>query len=546
VDLRGGLDAAGIANLIRGIKGERPGARTWAIVPADSLRGLYDVHGDSLRPVLAGDEKLAELLPSPEPVDLFASLTGLVRPLRHPVGRLQRDALLRAPRVQPPSALHPALSCNRRGQRGTKSRRVAKLKGKSKRENPPPMSSRLQAYLQTFGNRSPIPVEVVFHDGSRYRSRPEEPAVRIVFRCRRAQMRVLVFGHIGLLESYFDGDLDVEGDLRLALRFGFDARMSHRPKLPVRIRNRWHELRFSNRTIAQAKANARFHYGHGEDFYEKWLDVPLMMYTCGYWKEGTKTVEEAQRNKIEHVCRKIRLQPGETFVDIGCGFGGFLFHAYERFGALGTGINTTTEQVDCVRREIERKGLADRLRVIEADFREVRGQFDKVVSIGVLEHAGRDSLAEVVKAHAAPLKPGGLGMLHFIGHIEPRETEFYIRKHIFPGGWIPSLAETLVEMRACGLEILDVENLRRHYALTLDAWAERFDARWEQIQALDPKRFGEHFRRAWRTYLYGCAEMFRSPLGETNLFQITFSKGNQSRESYPMSRDFLYREEPAN
>ena len=114
-------------------------------------------------------------------------------------------------------------------------------------------------------------------------------------------------------------------------------------------------------------------------------------------------------------------------------------------------------------------------------------------------------------------------------------------QEIFPGGWIPSLAETLVAMTDCGLEILDVENLRRHYALTLDAWAERFDANWELIRALDPERFDESFRRTWRTYLYGCAEMFRSPVGETALFQITFAKGNRSRENYPMTRDFLYR-----
>jgi cyclopropane-fatty-acyl-phospholipid synthase len=177
----------------------------------------------------------------------------------------------------------------------------------------------------------------------------------------------------------------------------------------VRLRNRRHERRCSNRSPAQAKANARFHYGLGWDFYSRWLDVPLMMYTCAYWRDDTRTVEEAQRNKIEHVCRKIRLAEGERFLDVGTGFGGFLFHAYERFGALGTGINTTTEQVEWLRGEIERRGLAGRLQVVEADFREVQGQFDKVVSVGTLEHAGPDQLAEVVRAHADSLKPGGLG-----------------------------------------------------------------------------------------------------------------------------------------
>jgi len=162
------------------------------------------------------------------------------------------------------------------------------------------------------------------------------------------------------------------------------------------------------------------------------------------------------------------------------------------------------------------------------------------VSIGVLEHAGRDQLAEVIAAHAACLKPGGLGMLHFIGHVGRFDTELFIRKHVFPGGWIPSLADTLVEMERCGLEVIDIENLRRHYALTLDAWAERFERRWPDIQALDPQRFDERFRRIWRSYLVGCAEMFRSPAGYTHLFQIVFSKGNLGRDSYPMSRAHLY------
>ena len=146
----------------------------------------------------------------------------------------------------------------------------------------------------------------------------------------------------------------------------------------------------------------------------------------------------------------------------------------------------------------------------------------------------------MIRAHADFLKPGGLGMLHFIGHIGARDTELVIRKHVFPGGWIPSLAEVIVEMERCGLEVLDVENLRRHYALTLDAWVERFERQWDAIHALNPVRFDERFRRIWRTYLMGCAEIFRSTSGYTHLFQIVFSKGNVGRDGYPMSRAFLY------
>jgi cyclopropane-fatty-acyl-phospholipid synthase len=265
-----------------------------------------------------------------------------------------------------------------------------------------------------------------------------------------------------------------------------------------------------------------------------------MIYSCAYWKEGTRTLEEAQRNKLEHVGRKVLLKPGDDVVDIGSGFGGFLLYAEKRFGVKVTGYNTTRSQVEHAQRQIELRRLKN-TKAVEADFRSVRGEYDKVISIGSLEHAGRDGLVDAIRAHARVLRPGGLGLIHFIGHVGHHETDYFIRKHIFPGGWIQSLADVIVEMEKTGLEVLDVENLRRHYALTLDAWAERFDASWEKIRALDPERFDERFRRIWRVYLCGCAEAFRSPAGRLHLFQITFAKGNVSAVGYPMSRHFLYR-----
>jgi cyclopropane-fatty-acyl-phospholipid synthase len=229
-------------------------------------------------------------------------------------------------------------------------------------------------------------------------------------------------------------------------------------------------------------------------------------------------------------------------VDVGSGFGGFMFHAQERYGVKVTAINTTGSQAEHAQREIERRRLGTSLQM-HGDFRDAGREFDKVASIGCLEHAGRGQLGELIRAHAGYLKKGGLGLIHFIGHVGHYDTDFFIRKHVFPGGWIPSLADVIVEMERAGLEVLDIENLRRHYALTLDVWAERFDRNWERIRALDPQRFDERFRRVWRVYLYGCAEMFRSPVGRTHLFQVVFSKGNVTQSSYPMGRDFLYQEE---
>jgi len=401
----------------------------------------------------------------------------------------------------------------------------------------------VDAVMRRIGKGTEIPFAVRFAGGGEYRNLPGTPAFTLVIRSARVYARIAAFGHIGLLESWFDGEVEVEGSLAKAMEVGMQSGITDSRPL-VGLRNRWHELRFSNRGWAQAKRNAEAHYALGTEFYRLWLDDPLMMYTCAYWKEGTRTLEEAQRNKIEHVAAKLRLAPGEEVVDIGSGFGGFMFHAHARHGVRVTGINCTTSQVEMVRAEIARRRLGGALSVIDTDFRDARQQYDKVVSIGTLEHAGRDQLEEVVRAHAAFLKPGGLGMLHFIGHVGHFQTEFFIRKHVFPGGWIPSLAHTIAAMERAGLEVVDIENLRRHYALTLDAWGERFDRNWEKIRALDPKTFDERFRRIWRVYLYGCAEMFRSPAGYTHLFQIVFSRGNITRANYPMSRGFLY-EPPA-
>ena len=400
-------------------------------------------------------------------------------------------------------------------------------------------SAAIAGKFATVAAATAIPFRVVMSNGAVIQGGDGVPAFTVTFRTRSAERRTVLNGYIGLLESYFDGSIDIDGNLALAFRAGYEGGFDQEQTPLVRLRNGWLELRRSNRSLVQAKANARFHYGHGTEFYRPWLDHPAMMYTCAYWEEGTTSLEEAQRNKMDHVCRKVQLQAGETFVDVGSGWGGLLFHAWDHYGALGTGVNTTTEQVNQTRSEIGRRGLAGKIRVIECDFRQIPGQYDKLLSIGTLEHAGRDQLPRVVRAHADALKPGGLGVIHFIGHVGERDTELFIRKYIFPGGWIPSLSTAIDWMERCGLEILDVENLRRHYALTLDVWAERFDHNWDAIQSVDPRRFDERFRRIWRTYLWSCAEAFRTRIPYLNLFQVTVSK-NSVGDSYPMTRSFLY------
>jgi cyclopropane-fatty-acyl-phospholipid synthase len=405
------------------------------------------------------------------------------------------------------------------------------------------MRSYVQKALRRVGDGTAIPFAVRLVDGSVFLTQDAAPAFTLVFRDPRAYWRIAAFGHVGLLEAYFANEMDVEGSLAKALAAGIESQFDWGANPLNWLRNRWHELTHSNSARSRARDNANFHYALTPDFYKLWLDDPYMFYTCAYWGEGgpdsPRTLEEAQRAKADHVARKLLLKPGEEVVDVGSGFGGFLMHAAMHYGVKITSINTTGTQAEHAKRQIEKFGIKNAVQM-HADFRSQPKEFDKVASIGCLEHAGRDQLAEVIRSHAALLKKGGIGLLHFIGHVGHYDTDLFIRKYVFPGGWIPSLADTIVEMEKAGLEVLDIENLRRHYALTLDVWAERFDRNWERIRALDPKVFDERFRRIWRVYLYGCAEMFRAPSGRTHLFQIVFSKGNVTRSGYPMRRDFLY------
>src|SRR6185503_7391012 len=210
----------------------------------------------------------------------------------------------------------------------------------------------------------------------------------------RAYWRSGVFGHVGLLEAYFEGDVDIEGSLSKALAAGMEGGIDLDAGPLNWIRNRWHELTHSNAGRDQARSNANFHYAMTPEFYKLWLDDPLMLYTCAYWKDGTRTLEEAQRNKLEHVGKKVMLKPGDDVVDIGSGFGGFLLFAEEHFGVKVTGYNTTRSQVEHARKQIEFRRLKH-TSAVEADFRSMDRQYDKVVSIGCLEHAGRDGLVDL-------------------------------------------------------------------------------------------------------------------------------------------------------
>ncbi len=402
------------------------------------------------------------------------------------------------------------------------------------------MLSRIVKYVWSYaGTQTKIPFEVTFIDKTTYRNTEKEPAFRITHRTRRGYWRCIIFGGVGLAESYILGDVDIDGDLEALVLMRDDFSGGGLAFTLNRIRNIWHEWRFSNKSIEQAKENAKFHYNRGTEMFRLYLDK-TMTYTCAYWKEGTTDVDTAEWDKVEHSLAKLRLEPGMTMVDVGSGWGSVLFRAYEKYGVIGTNVSPTPDQNRAMQEDIERRGLTGKVHIKEIDFREDTEVYDRYVSLGVYEHAGYNQLEDWIRVMAQSLKPGGIGLLHFIGNIrrDLEGTGIFIRKYVFPGGYLPGLAETIEIMDKYDLEILDIENLRRHYNKTLHAWAQNFDRNWEQIKALDSHLYDEKFRRQWRFYLYSCAAVFVQERSSIGLFQITFSKGRT--KSYPMTREFLY------
>jgi len=289
---------------------------------------------------------------------------------------------------------------------------------------------------------------------------------------------------------------------------------------------------------ARDRQAASFHYDVSNDFYALWLD-PAMVYSCAYFESSQDSIEAAQRQKMDYICGKLRLQPGERLLDIGCGWGGLIQHAARHYGVHATGITLSERQLTLARQRIAESGLESRCQAHLLDYREAAqlGKFDKLVSVGMVEHVGESKLPEYFRAAFDLLKPGGVFLNHGIGRAgnrpkpaEPTFTDVYV----FPDGELVPISQMLGFAEQAGFEVRDVENLREHYFLTLGQWLRRLEANENAARRL----VGEVKYRIWRMYLAGSAYYFQT--GKLDLYQSLLVKCKGGGSGMPLTRRDWY------
>lgn len=376
---------------------------------------------------------------------------------------------------------------------------------------------------------STVPVRFALWDGSEYEPSVLPVVATVTIFDRPTLYRLAVNPDLYFGEAYMAGRLDVTGDL-VALMESVNRSMKGR-----RRRSDLHFFESRRHRVARARSNIHHHYDIGNDFYRLWLDEELL-YTCAYFPTPDTDLEAAQRAKMELVCRKLALSPGDRVLETGCGWGALAFHMARHHGARVRAFNISHEQIEYARSRAKREGLGDRVEFIEDDWRNAAGQFDVFVSVGMLEHVGLEGYAELRQCIESRLaRDRGRGLMHFIGRTQQDALNAWIRKRIFPGAYPPTLSEVMTRvLEPANMTVLDIENLRLHYAKTLWHWRTRFEAQLAEVARM----FDDPFVRAWRLYLAGSEAAFLS--GWLQLFQITFAPG--AHNQIPWTRADLYRD----
>ncbi|WP_224248349.1 class I SAM-dependent methyltransferase [Hyalangium gracile] len=348
----------------------------------------------------------------------------------------------------------------------------------------------------------------------------DAPVATLRIHDRRFFSRVLSQGNLGMGEAYMEGDFTVEEGtlhdfLTVLLRNRIDRKVRGDPRTVLKVLR----VQLGNKLTGAQWRYVQRHYDLGDELFESFLDE-TMTYSCGYALTPEDSLEDLQRNKLERICRKLELKSGEHLLDIGCGFGGLLIHAARNHGVTGVGITNSRRHCERGNENIARAGLSDRIRLELRDHSTIDGRFDKIVSVGMLEHLPRKEYRRYFSRIARALTPRGVGLVHAIGTSAPVNThDPFIQRYIFPGSGQVKLSEAAHHLERQGLAIRDVENIVRHYHYTAKHWLTRFQQNQDR---LDPKRYDPTFRRLWEYYLHCCVA---APLAsDGTVYQVLFTK----------------------
>jgi cyclopropane-fatty-acyl-phospholipid synthase len=344
-----------------------------------------------------------------------------------------------------------------------------------------------------------------------------------------ALMQLVRYGEIGFGDAFSSGGITVEGDLVGFLVEAFRGVAEVRG--PVKLVKRLQQRKPRANTPDGSREHIHHHYDIGNDFYRLWLDAE-MQYTCAYFPQPEMSLEAAQQAKMDHICRKLQLRPGDRVAEAGCGWGGLARHMALHYGAKVSSWNVSAEQVRYASDRARTEGYADQVTYVLDDYRNISGEFDAFVSVGMLEHVGQENYPTLGEVVDRCLATDGRALVHAIGRNRPRLMNAWIEKRIFPGAYPPSLREMMDILEPYRFSVLDVENLRLHYARTLQEWLARYDGAYDEVL----NQFDDEFGRAWRLYLAGSQAAFL--IGALQLFQVLFTR--ERNNTLPWSRQHLY------
>ncbi|QUN37901.1 class I SAM-dependent methyltransferase [Clostridium beijerinckii] len=384
-------------------------------------------------------------------------------------------------------------------------------------------------YKTLFKNLFSDTFELKLWDGSSEIYGEGNPEFKIIFNEPIPKADIIKDPSLTFGEAYMTKKIDIEGSIQKVIESLYNNQESFLSNSDKYA----NLLRMATNSIKNSKKNIEFHYDIGNDFYKLWLD-DTMTYSCGYFKSKSDSLTQAQKNKVEHILKKLNLKEGETLLDIGCGWGELIISAAKKYKVKAMGITLSSEQLAKVKERIKSEGLEDLLEVELVDYRELKNRtFDKIVSVGMLEHVGQDHLAEYFSNVNNLLNDKGVSLLHCITSTEVGGNNTWIDKYIFPGGYVPAVRELINCMSDEKFTLIDAENLRLHYGRTLEHWAKNFENALPEIR----KTKDETFIRMWRLYLNACAASFNS--GNISIHQFVFNKGVNN--DLPWTREYMYK-----